>query len=216
LKRYTTVGIDYYFSHFDFTRAFGGSDIHSLGLNYAVRLSRNWELALRVGADRVENLFLTRVTIDPAVAAILGQSVGVVVAHQMHYFPDLQGRLSRRFEHASFEVRYSRKVNAGNGVFLTSNYQSVSALYSYTGIRHWNFGINAGYSSMGAIMQNLGNYEGYQGGLGITREVVKGLHIVGRFDARTYHVLQAQYSRRPYRATLGLAWAPGDMPLSFW
>ena len=149
LSRFTTVGADYEFNHFDFTKAVGGSDVHTIGLTFATRLSRYWEFGLYGGASRVESLFLTRVPIDPAVAAIIGQSFGIEVGYRVHYMPTIRARLSRRFRAGLFALAYKREVNAGNGVYLTTAGDLGSATYSYTGVRYWNFTLGAAYARLG-------------------------------------------------------------------
>jgi hypothetical protein len=216
ISRHTTIGADYRFMHYDFTRGFGNSNIHSVGLTYATQLTRHLQFSARAGGARVDSLTLAAVPIAPAIAAILGQSYGVQAAHFLSYAPDITARLAYSLRRSQFGVNYTDSVNPGNGVYLTSRMESAGAGYSYTGIRYWNFGLNANYSRLSALMQTLGTFASYGGGGGVTRELGKGFHAVARLDVLHYAVAANYFIHNEYRATLGFSWSPGDLPLSLW
>lgn len=216
LRRHTTIGADYRFSYYQYTKGFGNSDIHSVGINYATQLTNRLQLAARIGGARVESLSLEEVTLDPAIAALLGVSVGVQATHQLHYVPDLTARLTESLRRSQFALTFTDGVNPGNGVYLTSKMESAFASYSYTGVRHWNFGADASYTKLSALIQTLGAYASYGAGGGVTRDLKKGLHAVVRLDARRYDVSGNEFRHTDYRAMLGLSFSPGDVPLALW
>lgn len=217
ISRHSTLGVDYRYSYFDYTRGFGNSNIHSVGFNYSTQLSRHVQLSARIGGARVESQSLTVVTLDPAIAALLGESVGIQAAYRLNYAPDMQVRLTDTLRRSQFTVAYSNEVIPGNGVYLTSRNNSGSAYYSYTGVRHWNFGVNGTYGRMTALVQTIGAYTAYGAGSGITRDLGRGLHAVLRLDARHYDVASAlPFNHTEYRASLGVAFSPGDLPLALW
>jgi hypothetical protein len=216
LRRHTTVGVDYRFTHFEYTKGFGTSDIHSVGINYATQLTHRLQLAARIGGARIESLSLVQVNLDPAIAALLGVSVGVQAAYQLHYAPDVTARLTESLRHSQFSLMFTDSVNPGNGVYLTSKMESGIASYSYTGVRHWNFGADTSYSRLSALVQTLGAYDSYGAGGGVTRDLKKGLHAVLRLDARRYDVASDHFQRNDFRAMLGLSFSPGDVPLALW
>ncbi len=89
--------------------------------------------------------------------------------------------------------------------------------YSYSGVRKWNFAVNADYGRIDPVTQTIGNYTTYGGGVGITRNLGKGLYSVTRFDAMRYDVAHTLgFNNTEYRATLGLNFSPGDLPLVLW
>jgi hypothetical protein len=131
--------------------------------------------------------------------------------------PDVQVRLTDTFRRSQFTLAYSDQVVPGNGVYLTSRNNSGSASYSYSGVRHWNFGVDGSYGRMTALVQTVGAYAAYGGGAGITRDLGKGLHAVLRLDTRHYDVASAaSFAHIEYRASLGLSFSPGDVPLVLW
>ena len=215
-SRYGSIGVAYQYLHADFTRSFGNFDYHSLGLLYSLRLSRSWELELQAGAGRVESLTLERVAVDPAIAAITGQTSGVLAAYHLNYFPDLSAGLTKAFRNSSLNFRYSRTISAGNGAYLASEADTGVVSYGYTGVRHWSFTASAGYNRLRALQQQLGAYEGYTAGIGLSRTLGKGVQFVMRIDERHQSIHDAHFRRDVLRASMGFMWSPGDIPLSLW
>ena len=216
VSRHSTVGLDYRFTHFDYTRGFGSMDLHSVGINYSTQITRHVQLSARVGGARVESLSLVAVPLDPAIALLLGQSVGIQTAYRVNYAPDMNVRLTDNFKRSALSLTYTNSVNPGNGVYLTSRGQSGSISYSYTGVRYWNFGGDVSYGRLSALVQTLGTYNNYGAGVGITRQLGKGFHSVLRLDAHRYDIAANQFRHNNFRAMLGITFSPGDLPLALW
>lgn len=216
VTRHSTIGADYRFTHFQYTKGFGSTDIHSVGINYSAMLSRHTQFSTRIGAARVESLSLEQVQLDPVIAVLLGQSYGIQAAYRVNYGPDMMARLTYTLKRSTLDLSYTNGISPGNGVYLTSRMQNGRVAYSYTGIRYWNFGVDASYGRLSALVQNLGAYDSYGGGAGVTRELGKGLHAVARMDARHYNISGPQFRHNEYRATVGLTYSPGDVPLALW
>ena len=63
----------------------------------------------------------------------------------------------------------------------------------------------------------MGAYTTYGAGVGVTRDLGKGLHSVLRLDALRYDVAGlSAFKNTEYRASLGLSFSPGDLPLVLW
>jgi hypothetical protein len=217
ISRHSTLGADYRFTYFDYTRGFGNSNIQSVGLNYSTQFSRHVQLSARIGGARVESTSLAEVALDPAIAALLGESDAIQAAYRLNYVPDMQVRLLDTFRRSNFTLAYLNQVVPGNGVYLTSRNNSADASYSYTGVRHWNFGVNGSYGRMSALVQTIGAYTAYGGGVGVTRDLGKGLHTVVRLDERHYDVASSSaFKHNEFRASVGLNFSPGDVPLVLW
>lgn len=215
-SRTLTVGADYNFTHYEFTRAFGASDIHTVSLDLSLRVGRQWDLGLRAGGARVESLGLRRAAVDPVIAAIIGQTTGIEVFYGIRYVPSIHASLGRAFRRSSFSLSYSSGVNPGNGIYLTSRSNNGNIGYSHTAFRRWNVGLSGGYTSYSSLSQTIGKYESYNAGGGLTCKLKNWLHLVGRYDARRYEVGGSILNRVHHRATVGLAFSPGDLPLSLW
>jgi hypothetical protein len=217
VSRHSTLGADYRFTYFDYTRGFGNTAIQSVGFNYSTQLSQHVQVSARIGGARLTSNSLTEVALDPALAALLGESVAIQAAYRLNYVPDMQVRLSDTFRHSQFTLEYLNEVTPGNGVYLTSKNNSGNASYSYSGVRHWNFGVNGSYGRMSALVQTVGAYTAYGAGVGATRDLGRGLHTVLRMDARHYEIATStMFTHTEYRASLGLNFSPGDVPLVLW
>lgn len=216
LTRRSTIGADYFFTHFNFNKAFGASDIHSAAGNYSVRLSRFWELALRAGVIRVEMLSMGTVTIDPVVAAITGRATGFRAFYRRELAPTYSANVQRFFRRSTFHASYSHGVTPGNGVYMASRQNTASAGLSYTGMRYWSLNGGAYYSDMRSIGQNIGRYRTAGGNLGASRSIAsRNLFFTMRVDARRYLAGDA-FRRTSYHASVGIAYSPGDVPLRLW
>jgi len=216
VSRRQTVGASYQFGYFWFPGAFGEAYFHGTRFQYAAQLTRRWTLSLGAGGYRVETSRLATVRIDPVIAAIIGQHVGIEVFHRIIYIPAIEAMLNRQFRHASFSASYSRGVSAGNGIYLTSARESAGVSLGYSGIRRWHFSASAGYSRLGSLAQTLGRYRNLHAGAGMTYRVSGPVSLFARVDGRQYRLAGPGFERIHYRATLGLAFSPGDIPLSLW
>jgi hypothetical protein len=211
-----TVGVTYSHTHYDFPPAFGQSDMNSAQLFFATSIGRRWTFSIGGGATQAEVQGIQQVTLNPVVAALLGVSFGQQTFYREDFYPAGKLSLNGRFKTYSVGITAAQSIAPGNGVYLTSNQQTASANYSYTGIRKWNFGLNAGYSKLAGIGQGIQNYAGFTGGVGITYSLTRALHITARADSRYQQIDVVGYNRTGYRASIGLAFSPGNVPLSLW
>jgi hypothetical protein len=217
LSRRTTVGINYGYTHFDFTRVFSGTDMHHVVLTYAVRLTRNLEFSALAGGIRAESKFLQSVPVDPKITELLGITSGVQVAHPIRYMPNVEARLSRSFQHGVAYVHGGQSVTPGNGLFLTSRAITTGGGYSYTGLRRWSFNSNIQYNRSESITSITGNYRTTSGGFTASRQLAWSLHALASASARKYDSPQyTNYNRTVYEVRLGFGFSPGDVPLRIW
>ena len=213
----TTVGVDYSFTYFGYTRGFGNSEMQSVGVNYSAKISRNVQLSARIGAARAASTSRNEVILAPAVAALVGETVGIQSAHALTYSPAVQVQLARAFRRSEFSMSYADQIMPGNGVYTASHSNGGGAAFNYSGVHYWNFSLNGMYSRMTSLVQTLGAYTNYGGGIGITRELGKGFHNVLRFDAFHNDIAgPALFRRTEFRASMGVTFSPGDRPLVLW
>jgi hypothetical protein len=211
-----TIGVTYAHIHYDFPPAFGQSDMNTAQLTFATSIGRRWTFSIGGGATQAEVQGVQQVSLNPVVAALLGVSFGQQTFYREDFYPAGKINLTGRFKTYSVGFTASQSIAPGNGVYLTSNQQTAGAYYSYTGIRKWNFGLSAGYSKLAGIGQGIQDYAGFTGGLGITYSLTRALHIVARADSRYQQIDVVGYDRTGYRASIGLAFSPGNVPLSLW
>jgi uncharacterized protein GlcG (DUF336 family) len=216
VARRSTLGVDYFYSHFGYNKAFGSADIHSVGANYSVDLSRRWKLGLRGGIISLEALSLGTVQIDPAVAAILGTNTGVRAFYRVDRSPTFTAQLSTRFRHAQAEFSGSYGASPGNGVYLSSHQRTLSATYNYTGMRRWSLQATTYYSDMRSVGQDIARFETLASGGGLTRSLGRqNLFATVRYEARRY-LSGTEFKRFYHYVAIGIAYSPGDRPLRLW
>ncbi|PWU06100.1 MAG: hypothetical protein C5B51_13000 [Terriglobia bacterium] len=217
LTRRTTIGAAYMFTHFDFTKVFSGTDLHALVGSYAIRLSRSLEFTGYAGVLRSETKFVQSIPLDPVVAALLGQTIGNVIAHRVDYLPTGNVRLSNAFRNGVLYLGGGRTVTPGNGLFLTSSVSTILAGYSYTGLRRWSLGSEVNASLARSIGNVLGDYRNYSASVTVSRQIKGGLHTIAAFSVRKYDSPDFHsYHRLIYTTRIGIGYSPGDVPLRIW
>jgi hypothetical protein len=217
VSRRSTIGVNYTYSHFDYTRVFSGTDLQALVGTYAVRLSRMVEFSAYGGAMRVESKFIQSVPVDPAITALLGITSGSQVHYGVNYLPSANGRLSRKFQTGVAYLAGGRTVTPGNGLFLTSSMTTAMAGYSYTGPRHWACNLEAAFEDSHSIENIAGRYRDFSGRFRMSRQIGGAFHAVASITARKYNSPDfSRYNRLVYEARVGIGITPGDVPLRIW
>jgi hypothetical protein len=216
LTRRQTVSANYNYAYYDFQRTFGNAKLQTATLGYSIGLSRKWDFSMQAGGTRVESLGLTQVSLDPAIAAIVGRNVAVVTFFRIVSAPDAEARLIRRFDRSSLSLGYSVGVVPGNGVYLTSRQNAGTLQYSYTGFRRLTAGANASYNELSSVGQTLGKYTNVQGGFGVTYKLLQATHLQLRYDYRHYTTQNTAFQKDSQRVSIGLAFSPGETPLAIW
>jgi hypothetical protein len=214
LNKTSTVTAFYNFNHFAYAQSFGATDFHMVGIGFAKDFGRNWHLYVSGGGARVETLGLELVPIDPAVAAIIGQSSGVVVAYHLNYVPSVQASLVRRFHRSSLAANYSEGMSPGNGVYLTSRSRVAGASYNYAASRKWSATARVGYTSLSDMTRTIGGYSGIDGGVSGSYRLVRSFFFTADGDIRDQNA-GVSYARRANRVSAGITWSPGEFPVSF-
>lgn len=216
LSRFQSLGVDYSFHHYEFTNYFGSADMHGVAVNYSLQMGRYWTLRFRGGGYRLELVALQRVSLDPVIAAIIGQRAAISVFYKVSYLPNFEVNLARSFRHASLSFYYLRSISPGNGVYLTSGGEGGGASYHYNGLRRVSLGATASYHTYRALMQNLGQYRSYRGGGSAAFKLLRSLSLTTSAHARRYELRGTGFDRVSYQLAVGLGFHPGDIPFSIW
>jgi hypothetical protein len=216
LNKNSSVGFTYSREHFNFPRAFGAADIDTGELFYATNFGRRWALTVRGGVFHAEVKGLQSVALDPVIAALLGQTATIQAFYREDIYPSGAVSLSRKFKTANLSFSYSREVSPGNGVYLTSRSDSGIASYSYTGIRKVNLSVSGGYTTLASLGQGIQPYKSATAGAGMTYTLPYSLHFTARYDYRYQAIEDLIFKHFGYRATIGLTFSPGKVPLSLW
>ena len=216
LSRKQTIGLTYMYAYYDFQRTFGNANLNTATFDYNVAIGRRWQFGSQFGATMVHSLGLQQVTVDPAIAAIVGQTTVTEQFNRTVAIPYFSLRVLRRFEEHQVSAYGSSGVSPGDGVYLTSRQTVGGFSYSYSGVRRLTVGANAAYSELSTLGQSLGLYRNYQGGLGATFKLINSTHLEFRYDYRHYTTQNDVFKKDSQRVSLGLAFAPGEKPLPIW
>jgi len=212
----TSFGVTYQHMHFDFPPAFGESDIDAAEAFYSVALNRRWTLSINAGALHSQIVGIEQVSLDPVIAALLGTNFGERAFYKVNTFPSGGINLSGHFKQSMVALYYQQQITPGNGLYLTSLQKGGGASYTYTGIRNWSLSVAGGYQTLQGVGQSLTPYSTINGGFGATYRISRAFHAIARFDARDQQIDAANYKHTGYRATIGIGFSPGDIPLSLW
>lgn len=217
LNRSTSIGVDYNFTTFQFSRAFGDSYIHGVGVFVARRFGRRWEGTARVGALQVETLGQRQVAIDPAIAAIIGVSSGSEVFYSKNILGSGVVALTRASRQGNLSFTASRSVNPGNGLILTAQVDSAGAAFSRRLSRRLNFDLGYTYSRMRGLGLITGTFANHNGGVGLGWQVARYTQITARYDRRNAATNSfSTFNLNGNRFALGVLFTPADIPVSLW
>lgn len=215
ITRTTTLGGNYGYTHYQFAKSYGTSDMHTGTVTLGQQIGRNWSFGLAASLWRVESIGLTQVTLDPIVAAILGQNVGTEAFYLVTYMPGYSGKLSRTFRRATLTVGAHQGVNPGNGIYLTTKDRGVTANYTHQ-VGKWNLGANAGYGKWTSLARALPGFRNLYAGFGISRQLVPHLGFNVRADYRDFQGSTGVNARDAYRVSVGLVFTPSEDPVVMW
>jgi hypothetical protein len=216
MSKTATLGATYEYSHFEFPGFSSTSTSHTFHGLYATGLGQFWTLSIEAGATvtQVDSQF--SFALNPLLAVLFGQSTITGITSFQTIYPSGSVALKRQFRRASLGFNYFRGVNAGNGAYTTGRLDNAYASFSYTGLRKLNVGGDGGYYGFKSIGQNLGNYTQYSAGVGATYTLGRDIHLSLRYDFRDQQVDVSNYQHSGSRATVGLNFSPGSLPLSLW
>lgn len=216
LTRRMTLGAYYAYSNYDFNKAFGGSDVETAGGIFSRTLAKGLELRMRAGVSYVQTSGIETITIDPVIAAILGYNQGTIVIRRSNLVPDLSAQLSKTFRRGTASAEYVESVTPGNGLYLTSRHNGITAHYDYTGLRRWTFSAGFSRDTLSTLGILIGQYTSNDVRAAIGRVLGKGLQATGSAEYRHYDVSEANFLHSSYRFMFGIAWTPSARPLKLW
>lgn len=217
LSSRSTIGAGYTYSHYGYHNIFSGTDLHGAVVTYGIRLTKRLEFSGYGGFMRAETKFEQSVPIDPAIAALIGESTAAVIVHRIDYVPNFAARLSETFSGGVLFLSGGHTVTPGNGLFLTSETTTGNAGYTYTGVRRWSFTAQAAYDHAKSVGNVLGYYGDVGGTLSASRQILGTMHGILSFSARQYQSPDfSLYNRLIYSVRLGFGFAPGNIPLRIW
>ena len=216
ITRRQTLSLTYRLMHYDYQRLYGSALAQTASVGYSIGLGRRYDLATSIGGTYANLVGLQTVQLDPAIVAIIGQTQITENFNRTAAIPYGSVSLTRRFSHSAVSATANTGISPGNGAYLTSRQTSAGVSYSYAGRQRWSSGAKFDYTKLSALGQQIGQYSGVQGGVGATYRVTNAMHAEFRYDYRHYSTQNDLFRKDSHRISVGLAFSPGDKPLSIW
>lgn len=214
LNRRSTLGFTYSYSHFDFGKQFGESDINGLDVNYSRELGRGWTTSAHVSVFDVQTIGVRRVTLDPVIAALLGTNQGSEAFQSRTKTPGFGLNVSKRFRRTSYAVGAERGVQPGNGLILTSLSTTFTASMNYQLKAKWTFGAGVNRSELAGLGNGttVGNFKNNSAQAQFSRMITREVGFTGGVEYRQFKVDGSSLDRRGSRVTFGLTYVPNSLP----
>jgi hypothetical protein len=219
LSNVSNIGASYTYGQVGYRHGFGDASAQTWMGMYGRRIFKEWFLGAGAGFFRAEMNRLGRVSIDPALAAIIGQSSTVERFYRVSQGVAANANLGRAFRRSNVNFFYSRGVNPGNGVMLTSEMENAGFGWSYTGLRRVNIGGGALHTRRKALMpinDNLIRWRSNNAFVGVSYRLTGFLHFNTNAAVMSAKITGPSYNRSRYVFSAGVAFSPGEVPLQLW
>jgi hypothetical protein len=208
LTRKTTVGASYSFSQYVYPHGIETSDSQSVSLIYSYALSRSTQLRFNGGVSRTESLGLQVVPINPIIAALLGQTSGVIDAYRSFRGTNLSAQVIHDFHKGStLSLSYARGITPGNGLFQTSQQESIASNAGIKLFRTYGLSIGAGRDRIVSVTQNLGQYVTEYATVSMARSYKKGLGVNFSLNYRHFEIATLGNLRDQLSVSSGFSWS---------
>ncbi len=211
LTRKMTIGSYYSFSHYLYPHGVGNSATNTAGGIFSYAFNRTTQLRFRGGFSQVESVGLEQVQINPVVAALLGENSGVIDAYMTYKTTDFSAQFVKDFHggRTTASLAYARGISPGNGVFQTSQQESLSASMTARVFRTYTLTAAAGRDTLVAVGQALGKYESEYGRLALARTYKRGVGLTLAAEYRYFDIDSYGFVRNQLRITSGVTWGSG-------
>jgi hypothetical protein len=118
-------------------------------------------------------------------------------------------------ERSVLSAVYATGLSPGNGVYLSSQTDSVAVGYSYAGTRKLSFGATARYQILRSKALTADNLTTASAGAGMNYALTRLINLSSQFDYRTFDSPGLR-GREGVAFTLGISVSGARIPLSIW
>jgi len=208
LTKKITVGGSYGYSEYVYPHGTGTSDTQSAGGIFSYALNSSTQLRFNGGLSRVESLGLQTVPLSPLIAALLGETTGIIDAYQTFRSTDVSAQLVRDFHrYGSLSFSYARGVTPGNGLFQTSEQESMSVGGNRKVLRDYRLSMSAGRDKLISVTQNLGQYTSEYASLSLGRSYKKGVGVSFSVSYRHFEIASLSSLKNQLSISSGFSWS---------
>ena len=216
LSRRTSIGFSYNFSHYDFEKIFGDTDVHTFGVHGSRKIGRDWNVSGSFTMSQQSTVGVRSFALDPVLAAILGRSSGSEVFETNNLLAGGSLGITRTIRRSSVAITAQRAVTPGNGFFLTSINEGVGATVNHNFSRDLSLNAILNYSKLTSLGFTSGAFTGWNAGVGFTYKLSESVGVNSRFDWRTFDLQQTTFGRTGNRITVGISYFPRQGPAGLW
>lgn len=207
LSRKMTIGAYYSFSHYQFPQSWGTSHLNVVGAIYSYAFTRTMQLRLRAGLSDVDSLSMQVVTVAPVFAALLGQSSGYIDVSSKTISTDISAQFIKDFRRGkTASVSFVHGVSPGNGLYLTSEQESIMASFGMPLFRKFMINGGVGRDTLVAVAQGLSSYESDYVRFSVSRQLERGVSTNFSATLRHFDVGQIIGIRNQLLLTAGVNW----------
>jgi len=151
LNQRTSLGVSYQFSHFDFFKIFGDTDMHMIGVHTGRNFGRDWQVNISLTGMQQSTVGVRRINLDPVLAQLLGRSSGTEVFESNNLLYGGQVQARRTVRRATISSGVGRAVIPGNGFFVSSINEQIDFSVSYASSRRSTITFLAAHSRMSSL-----------------------------------------------------------------
>ncbi len=216
LSRRSSLGISYSFSHFDFEKVFGDTDVHTVGAHGSRKIGRDWDVSASFTMSKQSTVGVRSFALDPVLSAILGRSSGSEVFETNNLLAGGSLGVNRKIRRSSLGINAQRGVTPGNGYFLTSINEGVGANFTHNFSRDLSFSGSVNYTKLISLGFASGNFTGWNAGSGVTYKLTESIGINARYDWRTFDLRRTTFGRTGNRISVGITYFPKQGPAGLW
>lgn len=216
LTRKMTIGSYYSFSRYFYSHGIGNSATNTSGGIFSYAFNRTTQLRFRGGFSQVESVGLQEVPISPVIAALLGQTNGVIDSYIAYKTTDFSAQFVKDFHggKTTASLAYAHGISPGNGVYQTSQQQSIVATLTARVFRTYTFSASTGRDTLQSIGleafgQTLGKYQSEYARLTLGRTYRRGVGLNFGAEYRYFGLSGEGFVRNQLRITSGVSWGSG-------
>jgi len=208
LNQRTSLGVSYQFSHFDFFKIFGDTDIHMVGVHTGRSFGRDWQINLSLTGMQQSTVGVRRIELEPVLAQLLGRSSGSEVFESNNLLYGGSAQVSRTLRRATITGGVGRGINPGNGFFISSINEHVDVSVRYASSRRSSVNFMVAHSRMSSLGFASGKFKTTMYGTSFSYRLMDSLSLDMSADGRTIDLQQTQFGRRGYQVTIGIGYHP--------
>lgn len=170
------------------------------------------QVRFRGGLSDVNSREFQPVGIAPAIAALLGTNSGLIDAYTKVLTSDISAQFVKDFRRGkTASLAYAHGVSPGNGVYQTSEQQSISANFGMPLYRVYSLQASFGRDTLTAVgvsQSTLGSYSSEYAQLTLSRAFRRGVALNFSAQFRHYIVSDSAILENQLMLTSGVSWGP--------